>query len=164
MNKKELEHYLKGGKFTCIYNPKMMDIDTNSKSFIGKTITVWQNIVVNPIIEYKEFVGQHAFNTDEIHGWFPEEDIKDLTIIDEFIDNPELLPKYMYRLYYSTKEQLEGNFGTGYDIELPYVSGREYDYDEDEYVKNLSNPAADKIEKAIWNGEAYEDIKWEELK
>ena len=91
MNKKQLKHYLKGGKFSAIYRPKVIiDIDSNSKGQIGNEIIVWQNIIVSPIITPAKFRGQHAFNADEIDGWFPEEDIKKFFAIGEF--NPELPP------------------------------------------------------------------------
>jgi hypothetical protein len=163
MTKKQIKHYLKGGKFNAIYNPTKLNIAVESRLQIGNIIVVHQNMIITPILSIKEYEGQHAFNCDSIAGWFPEEDIKHLEIIDEFIDTPEKLPHYMYKLHYSTKEQLTGNFGNaGMDLSLPYTTGREYSNEMDSYIKMLSTPAADKIEKAIYTGET-EEVTWETI-
>ena len=159
MTKKQLIHYLKGGKFTAIYNPTKLDISFQSKQMIGKEIIVYQNMIVSPIIHISEYEGQHAFNSENIYGWFPEEDIKIINIIDDFIA-PESLPKYMYKLHYTKENKIEGNFGKNQSLKVPFFVGIEYSWEMDGYVLSLSNPQACKIEKAVWNGEKYKNIKW----
>lgn len=164
MNKQQLAHYLKGGMFLATYNPKKMDISASSKTYIGKKMRVWQNMIISPVISVDTYVGQHAFNSDEIRGWFPEEDIEILEMVDEFIDDPQPLPQYMYRFYYTDEKKLNKNFGKNHGLSVPLIVGREYSIEVDDYVRKLSDPPADKIEKAVWNGEPWEEIQWKEFK
>ncbi len=158
MDKEKLKHYLKGGKFIAIYNPKSMDISWKSQFFISQKVIIYQNIIISPIITPLRYSGQHAFNCDSIYGWSPEEDFDDIEIIDVFIESPNRLPQYMYKLSYFKQEKIEPNFGKGY--QCPLIVGREYDQEMDDYVMKISNPQACKIEKFVWEGED-DEINWE---
>ena len=162
MNKEQKEHYLKGGRFKAIYNPKSLDISNESKQYIGKSVIIEQNIIITPLITPEKFAGQHAFNCSDIYGWSPEEDFDNIEIIDDYKDNIESLPQYMYKLHYLKQEKLEPNFGKG-NWKIPMIVGREYGHNADNYIMSLSKPQACKIEKAVWNGEDYKDIKWKTL-
>jgi hypothetical protein len=149
MTKEQTIHYLKGGKFTAVYTPVLTDTKDYHKK--GRTITVWQNCLNTPIGEgeySQNWGGQYRFNSDEIYGWFPEEDIKILEIVDEFIPYPEKITKYCYRLTYTEKSQILPNFGIG-NFSLPLIVYREYDDESDEYIKKLSSPQATMIEKRV---------------
>ena len=164
MTEKQFNHYIKGGMFNATYNPKVTsDIDASSKLKIGKKIVVYQNTQIAPLQEYPQYRGQHAFSSREIFGWFPEEDIEDLEIIDEFIEFPEPLPVYMYALTFLKQEKIEPNYGKGTGIEVPYTSYREYSTKQDSHVLHLTNPVADKIEKYVWQGKYGEKIKWKTI-
>ena len=162
MTAQQLQHYLNGGKFNVIYNPTITDdLPQHIKKHIGQLMIAHQNMLTAPLVGKRQ--GQHAFNVEAFKEWVPEEDIQILDIIGEYI-TPEPLPKYMYRLTYSNHEQTFQNFGNQYkNIELPFVVGREYSSEQDEYVLRLSTPQADSVEKAIWNGEQFEDIKWTKI-
>jgi len=159
MTKEQFEHYLKGGVFTAIYAPKSLDIDQASKHFIGHPILVHQNMINNPLQSPEIYKGQHAFNSNVIGGWFPEEDILGLEIVNDFIDQVAPLPVYMYRLIYEERNQIMENFGK-IIADLPFIVTREYGSDMDSYVKKLSNPQATLIEKCIWRGEYNEKLNW----
>lgn len=162
MTKKQLQHYLSGGHFLAKYNPIKMDIPQTAKSYIGKKIIIWQNMLTTPIIDIKDWLGQFRFNSDKISGWFPEEDITILEILDDYKDFPEPLSKYMYRLTYTKQEKLFNNFGTG-SWKIPMIVGREYSTEQDAYIMKLSKPQACKIEKFVWNGEEINNIKWKTI-
>lgn len=160
MTNKQLQHYLKGGCFTATYTPKIThDLVGDNDWMIGSKITVYQNMIVSPLTSPEKYAGQHAFNSGSIYGWFPEEDISDLEIIDEFIDNPEPLPVYMYKLVFTDQNKLFPNFGKG-DWKVPMVVGREFITDSDEYIMKLSKPQADEIWKCVWTGES-DEVHWE---
>jgi len=161
MTNVELIHYLKGGMFTGIYNPPEHDISNEAKQMIGKEIIVHQNMLIAPLQNPDRWKGQHAFNSSSIYGWFPEQDINDLTIIPKFIDNPETLPIYMYKLVYTKESQLIPNFGNG-DWKIPMIIHREYSVNNDEQILELSKPQATEIHKAIYNG-ITEIISWERM-
>lgn len=155
----QISHYLKGGMFKATYNPPHLDIGDNNKLVIGTTITVHQNMINSPLqtpIEYKD---QHAFNSDSIGGWFPEEDIENIIILDDFIENVQVLPAYIYRLHYTKESQIEPNFGKNTGIKLPFVTSREYIREMDDYILKLSTPQATIIEKAIYTG-LVENLTW----
>jgi len=160
MTREQLDHYLIGGKFRATYNPKKLDISYESLHQIGSKIEVFQNIIIAPL--GSPYEGQHAFNCHSIYGWFPEEDITDLEIIDEYIERPESLPQFLYRLTYTDRDKIFPNFGKG-NFKIPLVVSRSYSVPNDAYVLVISNPPADKLEKAIWKGEFYEDIEWKPL-
>ena len=164
MTKEQIQHYLKGGKFLAIYDPpKKSDLSSANLMHVHTSILIYQNVIHSPIISIKEYEGQHAFNSDVISGWFPEQDVKELIIQDDFIDNPEPLPAYMFKLHYTTREQVVGNFGNaGEDMSLPFSTGREYSHDAESYVLKLSDPKATKVEKAIYTGET-ETPEWKTI-
>lgn len=160
MNKTQLEHYLAGGKFKGIYNPKSLDIDTESMLKIGNEIEVFQNMIITPIVDIEKWKGQFRFNSDSIYGWFPEEDVDDLEIISDFKYDIKSLPVYMYKMTYLNKDSIRSNFGKG-NFSIPLIVSREYSSEKDEYVLNeLSSPKADIVEKFVWNGELIDEIKW----
>jgi hypothetical protein len=160
MNKEQLEHYLKGGHLTATYKPKSLDISAKSKMFINFEIEVYQNMITSPLQSPERWIGQHAFNSKDIEGWFPEEDIENLKIINKFKDTPEPLPQYMYRLYYTEKSQFL-NFGIE-DIKLPLLVSKEYHIEADDHVLKLSDPQATKIEKCIYTGND-DSLEWIQL-
>lgn len=163
MTEEQFNHYIKGGYFLATYNPKVKhDLSSGSWEVIGKKIKVWQNMINSPLQGH--YQGQHAFNADEVYGWFPEEDIEIHEILDEFKDNVQTLPQYMYRMVYTKRSQIKPNFGIGYeDIPLPFEVYREYSFETDSYVLGLSKPPATKVQKYIWTGKYNEEIKWEDL-
>ena len=160
----QLEHYLKGGRFRAKYNPPRRDISPESFDMIGEEIIVEQNMLNGPIQCIAEYRGQHAFNSPSISGWFPEEDIEILEIIDSYKDNPEPTPVYLYRMHYSTREQVVKNFGNaGREYDLPMVVGRQYVRENDQYIKDLSSPPADRVEKCVWDPSISREVKFEEI-
>ena len=163
MTTDQLKHYHLGGKFKAIYNPvDTSDISDESKSYAGKELIVWQNMIVVPLSGKWE--GQHAFNASEIYGWFPEEDIQIIEQIEEYLNNPEALPRYFYRFTYTDHQTILENFGKGYEhVTLPYVVQRDFPFEKHEYVKQLSKPAADKIEFCVYTGQQYQEIEWQSL-
>lgn len=163
MTKEQLTHYLKGGFFVATYKPKVTsDLGRANLNILGLLLEVYQNCMVAPLQEPASYVGQHAFNSPDISGWFPEEDIKNLEILpDKFKDYPETLPRFVYKLYYSEVSQLKPNFGKG-NWKVPMVVSREYSVENDKGIIELSSPQASKIEKAIWDGTS--ELKWEVLK
>lgn len=163
MTEEQFNHYIKGGYFLATYNPKVKhDIGGDNILVIGRKIKVWQNMINSPLQGH--YQGQHAFNADEIYGWFPEEDIEIHEILDEFKDNVQTLPQYMYKLVYTKRSQIKPNFGIGYeDVQLPLEVFREYSNEVDDYVLSLSNPKATEVYKYIWKGTYNEEIKWEKI-
>jgi hypothetical protein len=163
MTDEQLKHYLAGGIFEATYDPKdKSTVKSQCVPYFGTRVRVWQNMEIAPIHSVAKWEGQHRFNAELIYGWFPEEDIHDIEIVDEFIDYPKSLPQYMYRLTYTKREKIKPNFGNGYeDTVLPMVIGRDYSRENDEYVMNLGSPIACRIEKAVWNGEKAPE--WEVL-
>lgn len=163
LTKEQLSHFVKGGMFKAIYSPKKTyDITNHSKLMIGREIIVYQNIINSPIMCVTDYRGQHAFNSRDIKGWFPEEDIEIIEMLNDYIDVPQTIPQYLYLLTYTKKKQLK-NFGKN-NYKLPLIVGREYSNEVDEYVKELSNPKATKIEKAVWTGvEKYSGLKWKTI-
>lgn len=160
MTPEQRKHYLNGGKFSATYNPLSMDLSGETKAVIGTKITVYQNCVNSPILE-DTFNGQFRFNSPSIHGWLPEEDVTDLEIIDEFIDFPEKsTKKFNYRLTYTDEKKLFQNFGKG-NWKVPMVVYRSFDEESDEYVKSLSDPQADTIEKQSFNIEEMSGTEWQ---
>ncbi len=152
MTRDQIKHYLLGGKFEAIYNPPSLDISSENKRLIGSTIEVYQNCLNTPVQhgEYDgRWEGQYRFTSPSIGGWFPEEDIQDLKIIDEFLDEEFIEPskQYCYKLTYTEEKQVRSNFGKGF--KAPIIVCREYSTEKDEYVLKLSNPQATKIEKRI---------------
>lgn len=163
MTREQTIHYLKGGKFKAIYSPVLTDTKDYHKK--GHTITVWQNCLNTPIgeNEYQQnWVGQYRFNSDEIYGWFPEEDIKILEMVDEFIGYVESTIKYCYRLTYTDEKQILPNFGKG-EFVLPLIVYREYNDEDDDYVRKLSSPQASMIEKRVVDLMEENIPNWEPL-
>lgn len=163
MNKEQLVHYYKGGKFRATYSPKTSDTKDYYKK--GRTIEVYQNCLITPIQEGeygKNWAGQLRFNSHNIYGWFPEEDIENLEIINEFIEYPEKTKKYCYRLTYTKDNQLFPNFGKS-NFTLPLTVYREYDEDSDEYIIKLSKPQATSIEKRVVDLASGEELPWKKL-
>ena len=161
MTEEQFNHYIKGGKFTAVYNPpKTSDLSPVNLAKVGMSCIVWQNMIVSPLQEPERYVGQHAFNTDIIFGWCPEEDFKDLVILEEFIDSPESLPQYIFRLDYTDPNSVEGNFGKTSGLKVPFSVCRDYGTDNESYVLKLSDPQADEIFKYVWKGKYQEKIEW----
>ena len=162
MNAEQLKHYVNGGKFKATYKPKFLDIAPESMLMIGREIIVHQNMINYPILEVERYVGQHAFNSDKIYGWFPEEDLENLEVIDEHIECVEPLPVYMYRLHFFDQNKIKHNFGETSGLKVPCIVGRGYPFDNDKYViEILCDPRACKIDKTIWTGvEKYKDLEW----
>lgn len=160
MTKEQIEHYKKGGVFTATFNPESKDLSSRSLMSLGKTIRVWPNIIGCPVVQVSEFEGDFPFNSRSVDGWIPERDLQDLTIIDEFSGFAYGDGHHLYKLHYLTQDKIDANFGKT-SLTPPIVIGREYDSDMDEYVINrLSDPKADKVERAIWSGEQYSELKW----
>lgn len=158
MTPEQIVHYHKGGKFKAIYSPTVThDLSTANRQRIGDKAIIVQNMINSPMITGR-YKGQHMFNTDIINGYCPEEDFKEIEIIDEFLDTSYPLPVYMYRLTYTEKGQLKPNFGKD-TFSLPLEVGREYVREVDEYILNLSSPQATTIEKAIYDG-STETLEW----
>jgi len=160
MTPEQRNHYFKGGKFTATYDPQKLDIAWESKMIIGKKIEVYQNCLNTPMEN-----GQLRFNSPSIYGWFPEEDIKDLVIINEFIDFPEPTTKYCYRITFTDRNAITKNFGKG-NWGKKVVTTREYNTDHDNYVLNeLLDPMPDTIEKRILDLTLGENSypPWEEI-
>jgi len=160
MTPEQRKHYFKGGKFIAIYGPVKLDIAWESKMMIGKKIEVYQNCLNTPMEN-----GQFRFNSPAIYGWFPEEDIKDLEIIDEFIDFPEPTTQYCYRMTLTDPVAIFKNFGKG-NWGKKVITTREYNTDQDDYVLNkLLDPMPDTIEKRILDLTVPENEypAWEEI-
>lgn len=162
MDKNQLEHYLKGGMFSGIFNPKVLDIIEKDKKQIGKTMVFYQNVLISPILQ-TDRIGQFRFNSIELFGWVPEEDIENLTIIDKYKEHVEKLPVYIYALKYTDETKLLPNFGNNHNLKVPCIVYRECSVESDDYIQSLSKPQADEILKAIWNGEEVEKIKWTKI-
>lgn len=165
MTKDQFEHYSKGGLFKALYWPSIThDLESGSKMYIGQTLIVYPNIVMSPILE-ETYNNQFRFNAAEIYGWFPEEDIKDLEIMDEYMEDRAIVtPQHLYQIVYTTKEKLVPNFGKGYeDKPLPFKVYREYSHPADDYVRKLSDPPADELYKYVWQGAYKELIKWKPI-
>ncbi len=167
LTKEQFEHYIKGGKFEAVYNPIVTDdLSEDNNCMIGDTIVVFQNMIISPLMETNYF-NQHAFNSDDIYGWIPEEDITIIKIFDEYIDNVEPLPQWMYKIIYTDQSKITPNFGEHSKIiatkEHPFVVLRQFPSDFDDYILRLSNPQADSIEKYIWQGKYNEEIKWKSI-
>ena len=161
MTKEQLIHYLDGGIFTATYSPIVKhDLPTANIILDGQTIRVSQNMMINPLITPIEYQGQHAFDGEQIYGWIPEQDLKDLVILDEFLEHCQDMPQFLYKLIYMKKDQLMANFGVG-DYKVPMTVSREFSYENDKYILGLSKPQASMILKAMWNGEPFDEIKWE---
>lgn len=165
MTKEQLIHYLKGGIFTGTWMPKRSDTADYHKK--GTEIRLWQNMLITPIApeEYEgtNWEGQYRFSSDSIYGWFPEEDVENLQIVDEYIEFPESTTQHCYRLTYTEEKQLLPNFGKG-NFKLPMVVYREYNTNMDDYVKKLSKPQATTIEKRVMDLFDEKTPEWELLK
>jgi hypothetical protein len=162
MTENQFNHYIKGGIFRANYMPTKADLSEESMEKIGKEIFVFQNIDISPITT-GPYTGQHRFNSHSIGGWIPEEDLEITLNTPHYNDEVYKPPMYIYKLHYSTKEQIQGCFGN-VEIPLPYIAERAYPSDSDEYVLSLSNPQCDKIEKTYWKGEYQEKLIWTTLK
>lgn len=163
MTEQQFNHYIKGGLFEATYNPKNKHdlVEKEALLKFGRKITAYQNMIITPIQE-SIYKGQFRFNADEVYGWFPECDIYEIKIIDEYIEDVEPLPVYMYRMTFTKKSQIFPNFGKGYDdIEFPFYVYREYACDTDDYILKLADPLPTRIEKYVWYGKFNEEIKWE---
>lgn len=161
MTPEQLTHYLKGGIFLALYSPKVThDLDRTNLNEIGQKIEVFQNFGwVAPLVE--TYSGQHAFNSYSISGWFPEEDIEILEMLDSYIDHPEPLPRYVYKITYLDQSKIKPNFGK-VKIKVPFTISREYTTEMDKYVvEKLSNPRACKVEKCVWDGSKGDLMHWE---
>lgn len=96
MTPEQLKHYKKAGRFTAIYDPKIREdlLDVNVP-FIGKNIDVYPDDTSTigsgtyEPISYPPYKGQYSFLSNIILGWIPEEDLNDLTIVDEGNVTPE---------------------------------------------------------------------------
>lgn len=162
MTKEQIEHYRKGGVFMATYMPKVTSDLRENVNEVGKRLKVWQNVISSILVTPKEYEGQFPFNADEVYGWIPEQDLDNLEMIDEFYES--IVPygkRYLYRLYHNTQESVNANFGKGYTA--PMVVGRQYASQIDDYVMKLSSPQADKIERAVWNGEQFDELKWDNM-
>lgn len=162
MTKEQFEHYIIGGKFRAVYNPvEQHDLSKGAKTMIGREVAAYQNMLICPIQDDK-WNGQHCFNADGVHGWFPEEDIKIIENLPDVIDNVSPLPQYMYKIYYNTQEAIDANFGKT-DFTPPFCAARNFSGKMDDYVMGLSTEGhqADKIERAIWYGMHDEKIVYE---
>lgn len=160
LTEEQLKHYLKGGKFKAIYNPKHTDdISARSMGYIGKVMDVWQGPMICPL-QIIGWEGQHSFESSEIVGWFPEEDVNILETINSRI-TPQKLPQYIYELLYTTPEQIKFNFGNG-KIKPPIKVYREYDHENDAFIMHLSDPQATEIKRAKYDGKS-EKLKWETI-
>lgn len=162
MTNEELAHYAKGGIFRAFYRPKTVDIPGRNLSQIGRFIEVHQNMECTPIVEPGRWSGQFRFNSTAVYGWFPEEDLDDLTIVNAFVDNPQKLPQFIYKMTYTEEEQLRPNFGNG-PWKIPLVVERQFSVENDAYVLSLSSPQATAVEKAVWNGEQLKEVSWKIL-
>lgn len=165
MTKKQLEHYLKGGKFTAIYAPvKTDDLSGDNLDVIGRSITVHQNMLITPIMkgEYgQDWEGQFRFNSVYIDGWFPEEDVVSLNIIHEYIEHREELPVHWYRMEYTDRKSIRANFGKGYEDRQRVVITRQYWEECHEYVTGkLHQPGhmPDYIDYCCWEGQL--PVEW----
>lgn len=164
MTKEQFEHYIKGGKFMATYDPVVIhDLSADNRYQRKNRMVIAQNMIVSPL-QYEQYKGQHAFNGESIYGWSPEQDFKDLEIINDFLDSPEPLPQYMYQLVYTDMSKLEANFGKGYEGRTkPLYAFREYFKEMDDYILKLSDPQADDILKYVWQGKYQEEIKWKSI-
>jgi len=165
MTKEQLDHYMKGGYFTAIYTPIVIDdLSHNNLSMTSKEIDVYQNVLNYPTPN-QAYPQQFAFNSDDIYGWFPEQDIKIVRIQNRYLDFPESTKRYMYKIYYHNHDSILKNFGIGYEnTKLPLIVTRAYTTESDEYILQLSKPPAELIRKGIWNYEKSElEIIWEDF-
>ena len=161
MTKEEKKHYYLGGKFKATYKPILSDTRDFHKS--GMSIIVHQNCLITPIGEdeyNRDWAGQLRFNSKDIYGWFPEEDIIDLKIINDFIEYPEQTKRWNYKLTYTEQSQVFGNFGKGNFI-APMSVYRDYTSQMDDYLLKLSKPQATKIEKQFIDLLEDEFSDWE---
>lgn len=159
MTKEQRMHYLKGGKFTAEYNPSATDdISVRSGKMVGKDIVVYQNCLNTPMEN-----GQFRFNSPSVDGWIPEEDLKDLDWVDEYIESPEPTTQWCYRMTYVDQTSIFKNFGKG-NWTAPMVVHREYSSDQDDYViHKLSNPKADKVERRVLDMLVDQEEPWETI-
>ena len=161
MTEEQFNHYIKGGKFTAVYNPpKTSDLSQDNLARIGRSCVVYQNMIISPLQSPESHKGQHAFDADIISGWCPEEDFENLTILDEFREHFEPTPQYLFRLDYTNPDSIKVNFGTNSGLQVPCSVYREYGTDNENYVLKLSDPQADEIFKYVWKGEYQEKIEW----
>lgn len=166
LTEEQFNHYLKGGYFKVIYNPTYTrDLSHESLSMIGKETVAYQNMIINPLNDVR-WKGEHAFNSPDIYGWFPERDIVIKGIINEFLPSKDIVkpPVYMYCLTYTRKEQMEGNFGIHWaDSMMKHQIFREYSCPRDNYIMVLSNPMPTIIQKTVWEGKYGEKLQWETM-
>jgi len=164
MTTEQLDHYMKGGYFIAKYSPKVTyDLSTDDQKLIGNDIKVYQNCLNHPTPN-PAYPDQFAFSSSSIYGWFPEEDIEILQPIEEYLEFPEPIVQYMYKMKHISEEGILRNFGLRSTV--PIIVMRSYTNDKDQYVLNeLSDPPADEVYKAVWD---YRDtgiiVNWEELK
>lgn len=161
MNRNEILHYLKGGKFTAIYNPKVDDISDKHKQLSGRKAIIHQNCLNSPIFDDK-YKGQYRFwiDLDNKRFWHPEEDFDDITIIDEFISRPGKTKKFFYKLVYLDETKLLPNFGKN-NFKVPLEVFRDFDTERDDYILNhISNPKACRIEKCKLDLLSEEEPNW----
>lgn len=172
MNKEQFEHYIKGGMFKGIYNPKItFDLSQRNLILMREEIQLSQNLQICPIQdgEYRSsssgksrYVGQFRFNSDQIDGMFPEEDIENLEIINEFVDNVEPLPVHMFKLVFDSREVIMEVFGNaGKKLPCPMTSFRNFtpEGNPTEHIKRISSGASE-IFRYLWKGDYEEKIKW----
>lgn len=164
LTEQQFQHYLKGGKFLASYLPKSLLSEANANAPVNKKILVYQNMLISPSMAGK-FIGQHMFNSPEVYGYFPEEDIEDLEIVNEFLDSPEPYPIYMYLLYYNTKEQVQENFGNYKPSSYPVIVERSFPREMDDYIISISTDGfqASKIQKAVWHGNYNETLEFVDI-
>lgn len=164
MSEEFFNHYINGGVFTARYTPKVTsDLSVHNKSMINQLIGCHQNSVIVPGGNRPDkYPGQHMFSSQDIDGYFPEEDIRLLSIHrNHFIDFPEKLPVYLYKMHYTEISQIAPNFGKDFRPELPFIVSRSYSTKMDDYVVNqLSSPKATLVERAIYRGVYQEEIKF----
>lgn len=166
MTLKQKEHYLDGGMFSAIYNPTITnDLREANKLMVGKIIEVHQNIVITPILEIPQYLGDFRFNSSEIDGWIPESDLEDLKILNEFSSYKESLPQYIYKMIVHTDESVRKLFGK-ITLDIPYCSYRSYSTEADQFVLEHLTEGIKEVEvfKFTWKGEDIDQINWKKLR
>lgn len=171
LNKSQIRHYYMGGFFKAKYSPLIVkDLSSENLAHIGESLIFYQNIDVSPIQE-ETYFNNYRLNSNTIHGWVPSCDLSDIEELSLREKNQSLKTYrsdvHMYRLTYTNQDQIDKNFGKGFDKAiLPFYVYRSYDKWNHHYVKeSLSDPKATAIDYYFHNplktGKFFPD--WERI-
>ena len=141
MNGEMLDHYLKGGYFTAIFQPEVeSDLTDGVDKYIGRNVVVFRNMEVLPILGGK-YKGNRRLS---IEGAFtsniPECDFVNMKIIDKFLPKNSTIYecKHIYKIVVRRRGSAKKCFGNeGDSIKLPVICYRDYCKSNRRFVKSL---------------------------